>query len=101
MKEHYANDNRAIAIVNDELLDIDDVLKRYKEKLHQTSLVQSNTVSRISSLFVMYYELKRNEKKKKKKEKKKHFTFSTLSGLYILIHFFLFNTRINFFLFLC
>ncbi|CAF1166687.1 unnamed protein product [Rotaria sordida] len=33
---------RAIAIINDELLDIDDVLKYYREKIYNTSLKQSN-----------------------------------------------------------
>jgi hypothetical protein len=40
--------HRAIAIVNDELLDIDDVLKRYRDKLHGSSLVRSSTVSKLA-----------------------------------------------------
>jgi hypothetical protein len=39
---------RAITIVNDELLDIDDVLKRYREKTQNSSSVRSSTVSKFS-----------------------------------------------------
>jgi hypothetical protein len=36
---------RAFTIINDELLDIDDVLKRYRDKLHNSSSVRSTTLS--------------------------------------------------------
>ncbi|CAF2831836.1 unnamed protein product [Rotaria sp. Silwood2] len=39
---------RAFAIINDELLNIDDVLKHYREKIHNSSLKQSNMVRKFS-----------------------------------------------------
>lgn len=39
---------KAITIVNNELLDIDDVVKYYRQKLSSSSLKQSNAVSKVS-----------------------------------------------------
>lgn len=41
---------RAFAIVNDQLLDIDDVLKHYRRKIENSPTTKSNTVNRICSL---------------------------------------------------
>jgi len=70
---------RAFAIVNDELLDIDHVLKRYREKTQNSLTTQSNKVKKflLKNCYVLWIEKKSEERK----ERKKHFSLSTLSRL--------------------
>jgi hypothetical protein len=85
---------RAFAIINDQLLDIDDVLQHYRDKMYDSTTERSNTVNKLSH-YLLCIMVRKGEGGEREKKRKKHFTFSTLSGLYIIIHFFFIRESIS------
>jgi hypothetical protein len=92
-----------MAIANEQLVDIDDVLRRYRGKTENSAVTtQSNTVKNFFffffSSFVMCYGMKRNERKRKRNEALQ--SIGLARALDFNSFFFLIYTRINF-LFRC
>ena len=83
---------RAFTFVDDQLLDIDDVLKRYREKLVKPSVIQSKSVRRRIFLLILCYVFDQ-WKEEKKTERSTSLSRPCQNFRFQVIFFF---TRINF-----